>query len=140
LAYAECLESDKKLQEVHQLFNSFLATLARGFEDFEGKVAQNEELNEFLAALARDVGNIKGEANSNEESDEAAKSRRDQLYDQKQSYGMIYIAYLKFTLRSEGLNSFRSTFKIARKDKWIPWEVYEVAGIRLSTSLFIQIY
>jgi cleavage stimulation factor subunit 3 len=135
LAYAECLENDRKFKEVHDLFSGFLTTLARDLEDVEGKVVKNEELNDFLSSMVRDL-EIAKELNPNEESSQPTKSCCDDLYSQKQSYGVIYIAYLRFTLRAEGLNAFRSMFTVARKDKWIPWEVYEIAGTHL---LFIRI-
>jgi cleavage stimulation factor subunit 3 len=73
-----------------------------------------------------------------EELHEAVNFDRQKFYRQKQHYGLVYIAYLKFTLRTTGVEAFRSLFTKARKDKWVPWEVYEAAGI-LYHHFFIRL-
>ena len=47
----------------------------------------------------------------------------------KQEYGVVYILYIRFAMRSEGLDSSRAVFSRARKDKFAPWEVYEAAAL-----------
>jgi cleavage stimulation factor subunit 3 len=130
LAHAEYLERDRKFKEAHEVFNSFLTTLAQDLEN-ANVIIQTEEI------LAKALESVQGEVSQLKKSNEAMMNRHEDMYCQKQSYGVVYIAYLKFTLRSEGLNAFRSIFERAKKDKWIPWEVFEVAGIcLLALSLF----
>ncbi len=47
----------------------------------------------------------------------------------RQEYGLVYILYIRFALRAEGIGAARKTaFARARKDKWSSWEVFEAAG------------
>jgi cleavage stimulation factor subunit 3 len=43
---------------------------------------------------------------------------------------------MRFARRSEGVKSSRLVFSKARRDRWLPWEVYEADGRFTSTSLF----
>ena len=36
---------------------------------------------------------------------------------------------MRFGRRSEGVKSLRGIFFKARRDRWIPWEVYEASGL-----------
>jgi hypothetical protein len=98
------LESERNFKETREVYDELLVTLLPGLEKLSADAIQMEKLNEPL------------------------KNIREELYRQKQSYGSVYIAYLKFTRRAEGLESFRAIFQKAMKDKWTPWEVYEAAG------------
>lgn len=56
-----------------------------------------------------------------------------EIKDRKAEYGSVWIMYIRFGRRSEGLASSRSLFREARKEKWTPWTVYEASG-ELSAS------
>ena len=46
---------------------------------------------------------------------------------------------MRFGRRSEGVKSFRGIFGKARRDRWIPWEVYEASGLCFSFPFFIRL-
>ena len=46
---------------------------------------------------------------------------------------------MRFGRRSEGVKSLRSIFGKARRDRWIPWEVYEASGLCFSLLFFIRL-
>ena len=48
--------------------------------------------------------------------------------ERRTEYGVVWIMYMRFGRRAEGLQSSRMIFGRARKDRWTPWEVYEAAG------------
>lgn len=51
-----------------------------------------------------------------------------ELSERKTEYGLVWIMYIRFAHRAEGLKSSRVIFGKARKEKFTPWEVYEAAG------------
>ncbi len=51
-----------------------------------------------------------------------------ELAEKRAEYGLVYICYMRFMRRTEGVQKSRVVFKIAREDCWTPWEVYEAAG------------
>jgi cleavage stimulation factor subunit 3 len=51
-----------------------------------------------------------------------------ELSERRTEYGVVWIMYMRFGRRAEGLQSSRSIFSRARKDCWTPWEVFEAAG------------
>ena len=50
------------------------------------------------------------------------------LTEKRQEFGVVYIMYMRFAMRHEGLDAFRAVFAKARKEKWTPWIVFEAAG------------
>ena len=52
-----------------------------------------------------------------------------QFKERKQENGLIWIMYIRFALRAEGLPASRAVFSKARKDKFLPWEVFEAAAL-----------
>jgi cleavage stimulation factor subunit 3 len=51
-----------------------------------------------------------------------------EMADRQADYGLVWIMYMRFGKRAEGLKAMRSIFAKARKDRLIPWTVYEAAG------------
>lgn len=51
-----------------------------------------------------------------------------ELVERRKEYGVVYIMYMRFGRRAEGVKSSRAIFARARKDRWVNWEVYEAAG------------
>ena len=54
-------------------------------------------------------------------------------------YGIAWSMYMHFERRSEGMKSLCGIFGKARRDRWIPWEVYEASGLCLSFLFFIRL-
>ena len=48
------------------------------------------------------------------------------------------VMYMRFGRRSEGVKSFRGIFGKARRDRWIPWEVYEASGVCFFLSALLS--
>lgn len=67
-----------------------------------------------------------GPGSAQKSDDKPAKSK--ELADRRQEYGLVYIMYIRFALRAEGVDASRAAFAKARKDKWTTWEVFEAAG------------
>lgn len=61
-----------------------------------------------------------------------------ELADQQKEYGTVWIAYIRFMRRVGGLPSAHKAFKRATQDHWIPWEVYEAAGVLMLTEGLTQ--
>ncbi|KAH8109146.1 hypothetical protein DFH11DRAFT_1628762 [Phellopilus nigrolimitatus] len=51
------------------------------------------------------------------------------LRERQQEYGLVYIVYIRFALRAEGVDASRAVFWKARKNKWTTWEVFESAAL-----------
>ena len=56
-------------------------------------------------------------------------SKNTELQRLRTEYGVAWIMYMRFGRRSEGVESLRGIFFKARKDRFIPWEVYEASGM-----------
>ena len=52
-----------------------------------------------------------------------------ELQKRRTEYGLVWIMYVRFGRRAEGLKSQRTIFGKARKERWTPWQVYEAAGM-----------
>lgn len=51
-----------------------------------------------------------------------------ELEERRKEFGLVYTMFMRFARRAEGLKSSRAVFAKARKEKLIPWEVYESSG------------
>ncbi|KAH8116669.1 hypothetical protein DFH11DRAFT_1742282 [Phellopilus nigrolimitatus] len=49
--------------------------------------------------------------------------------ERQQEYGLVYVVYIRFALRAEGVDASHAVFGKARKDKWTTWEVFESAAL-----------
>lgn len=58
-----------------------------------------------------------------------------ELQERRTEFGLAYIMYMRFGRRAEGVKSSRRVFGLARKERWVPWEVYEAAGRHFSFFL-----
>ena len=121
---------------MHATFEKVLKTLQTGLEALESRITGP---NASTAAAAMTVtngsGNLSGEAalpstNSSfatQTSDEKPSGSKE-LTERRAEYGLVYIMHMRFARRAEGLQSSRTIFGKARRDKWISWQVYEAAG------------
>lgn len=82
-------------------------------------------------ATSRDAPNGDGHDLSKESSFTSPKSEKpksQELTTRREEYGQVYVMYIRFALRSGGVEASRQAFAKARKDKWTPWQVFEAAG------------
>lgn len=62
------------------------------------------------------------------EADKILARRSPELNEMRAELGVVWIMYMRFARRSEGLKPARGIFGKARKDKHVSWNVYEAAG------------
>lgn len=142
-AYAEVLELKEKFDEVHALYNKFLDALRQDLEDVEARVSSANTSNASAGAQGS-AGHANGDVLGNSTSldvpiqsqnlsfvsqtSEERSTKSKELAERRTEFGVVWIMYMRFSRRAEGLKAWRSVFKEARKDRWTPWEVYEAAG------------
>lgn len=127
-AYIEALEIDKKYDEVKATLDEFVDALKPELERLEARVLAK------AAEKAKDDDPMDGsqetELTSNPSS--TAHQRKDpeeqEFEERKKEYGVVYIMYMRFIRRTEGVIGSRGIFKKARADKFVGWNVYEAAG------------
>lgn len=143
-AYTEALELQNNLTEVHAVYEKFIEVLRKDLEATEERVNANNSSSSSIGSQntvksdpnAMDVsapGLSQSQPPSQNSSfatqasdDKPPKSK--ELVDKRTDYGIVYITYMRFGRRAEGLKSARNIFGKARRDRWTPWEVYEAAG------------
>ncbi len=133
-AYAEALEADKQYDEVKTTFDVFLGKLRADLEVVEQQV---QDASSYLSSAKRDtpgtqspvnaVGSQSSDYSFNRESDKT-HPKPGELAEKRAEYGLVYISYMRFVRRTEGVQKSRGVFQKARQDRWTPWEVYEAAG------------
>ena len=146
-AYAEAQELAKNYAEVHTTFTNLLQVVQKELEELEAKIAVSEPGSVQDNAMSVDMNAVEGQqpvdlsqalqkeasiatinstsSSSSTEETQLAK----QFKERKQENGLIWIMYIRFALRAEGLPASRAVFSKARKDKFLPWEVFEAAAL-----------
>lgn len=142
---AEHYERSKNFPEVHAIFTKLLQGMQEELEAAEkslgsganGNTTENvpEDANENKEnpnGIQKEASTMT--AHSQTSTSTASTDMSDQLpmmefRERKQEYGVVYIMYIRFAMRSEGLDASRAVFSKARKDKWASWEVYEAAAL-----------
>ncbi|KAF8905733.1 hypothetical protein CPB84DRAFT_1844737 [Gymnopilus junonius] len=145
-AYAEALEVKKEYQEVHTLYEKFLNTLRAQLEELEkssanssfssaGAGPSNPNNNGVRQGSAGALPGFQTEPASNASSFNSQTSDPDkppqatELQKRRTEYGLVWIMYMRFGMRAEGVKSSRSIFGRARRDRWAPWETYEASAL-----------
>ena len=144
-AYAEELERHGNFAEVHAVFDKLLKILSEDLEALEAKV---NSANSSSSSIGSQQGQSKnGQAmdvtpgpgvqsqnssfNAHSSDDRSPKNK--ELTDKRTDYGNVWIVYIRFARRAEGLQSARTLFGKARRDRLTPWEVYQAEGASLSS-------
>ena len=75
-------------------------------------------------------GTEAGSANSsfNSQASDEKIPKSSELQERRTEFGLAYIVYMRFGRRAEGVKGSRRVFGLARKERLVPWEVYEAAG------------
>lgn len=132
-AYTEALEIKKDFAEVHATYEKFLEVLRAGVEIPD---QQNGDTTVPPAPPAAPpttsnypMNDPSSQASfSSNSSDDRPKQQTTEQQKRRTEYGLVWIMYMRFAMRSEGVKPSRAIFAKARKDKRTPWEVYEAAG------------
>ncbi|PPQ72015.1 hypothetical protein CVT26_007975 [Gymnopilus dilepis] len=150
-AYVEALEVEKKYQEVHTTYERFLSILRNQLDELErtANSANSSFSSTGSAAPAAGAGNGNGslarigappgfqstEPASNassfnsQSSDSEKPPQLTELQKRRTEYGLVWIMYMRFGMRAEGVKSSRGIFAKARRDRWAPWETYEANAL-----------
>lgn len=147
LAYIEIQEMNKNKSAVVAAFDRFLSVLRANLEAIEYRVNSDEvspepdsnsseSANSLIAsATRRTTANTMFKNNSSVSGDLDALLQAKDLAEWRKEYGLVWNMYMRAARRSVSRQAFRDTFAKARKDRWVPWEVYEAAGsCNLSTA------
>ena len=146
-AYAEAQEIKKEFTDVHATYDKFLALLRSQLETFEQTITSAN--SSFATTNGHNNGSGNGVVNNNNtatteagiqsvtssfntQASDEKPTKHTELQRLRTEYGVAWIMYMRFGRRAEGVKSLRAIFgKKARKDRWIPWEVYEASGLFL---------
>lgn len=133
-AFAEIQESQGKLPDVHNAFNGLIGELHSQLENIETSISGEVEA---ARASVPSTGVVNGELSM--ERDERAKQvldrRNKEIDGMKGELGVVWIMYMRFARRAEGLKPARTVFGKARKDKFCHWGVYEAAGLSVASDI-----
>ena len=143
-AYAEQLERHGNFAEVHAVFAKFLKVLSKDLEALEAKVnsansasgsidSQQGSPKDNPAMVVTPAGVQSQNSSFNTQSSDDRPPKNKELTDKRTDYGNVWIVYIRFARRAEGLQSARTLFGRARRDRLSPWEVHEAEGA-LSSS------
>ncbi|KAG6910176.1 hypothetical protein DXG01_012625 [Tephrocybe rancida] len=130
-AYAEALESKKEFAEVHSQFEKLINVLRVKLEDLEARLAAEEaqNTNNPPPAILVEPASQPTTGSSNSQFSDDKPRKPSELTERRTEYGLVWIMYMRFGRRAEGVKSSRAIFAKARKDRWTPWEVYEAAAL-----------
>ena len=153
--YAEIQETKNEFADVHATYEKFLNLLRTDLEALEARDkanALNSPSNGNANGLettrggtptitappfavpglsgAGGSGTEAGSTNSsfNSQASDEKMPKSSELQERRTEFGLAYIMYMRFGRRAEGVKSSRRIFGLARKERWVPWEVYEAAG------------
>jgi cleavage stimulation factor subunit 3 len=151
-AYAEAQEIKKEFADVHATYDKFLTLLRSQLETFEQTITpantssstaavpangpENGVVNNNSHAPAAEPGIQSTNSSFNTQASDEKPSKNAELQKLRTEYGVAWIMYMRFGRRSEGVKSLRGIFGKGRRDRFIPWEVYEAGGLCFFCSLF----
>ena len=143
-AYAEAQEIKKEFADVHATYDKFLTLLRSQLEAFEQTITPantssstatiptngtGNGVNNNHAPATTEGGIQSTNSSFNTQASDERPSKNAELQKLRTEYGVAWIMYMRFGRRSEGVKSFRGIFGKARRDRLIPWEVYEASGL-----------
>ncbi|KAL0062216.1 mRNA 3'-end-processing protein rna14 [Marasmius tenuissimus] len=130
-ALAEALEAKKEYTEVDAVYNKFISILRDEMNALDTaektRLAEQAEVSapteSNAIALGRPVDQLNGGLSN------PSSSTSKEIEERRREYGTVYINYMRFVRRVEGVNATRPLFIKARKDPLIPWQVYESTAL-----------
>lgn len=125
-AQAEQLELKKDYPAVHALFQKLLSLLRDELNDLHNQLNPPSAPSSQEADFDPDESQMTVIVPPDNATQVALEK---EIKDRKAEYGSVWIMYIRFGRRSEGLASSRSLFREARKEKWTPWTVYEASAM-----------
>ena len=67
--------------------------------------------------------------------DEVKERRGKEVEEAKEAMGVVWVMYMRFARRCEGIKSARAVFGRARKSAWVSWHPFEASGMLLFSIL-----
>ncbi|EAU82402.2 mRNA 3'-end-processing protein RNA14 [Coprinopsis cinerea okayama7 len=125
-AYAEAMELKKDFAEVHSAYEKLLSVLVKELEALEKSTA-NANTNGTQQNGSNP--NNTNDTSFNSQSSDDKPPKNSELQEKRTEYGLVYIMYMRFARRTEGLAALRRVFAKARRDRFSPWEVYEACAL-----------
>jgi hypothetical protein len=125
-AFAELQEALKNYPEVHTALKSLISTLHDQVDALSSSITFEAETSTSSDPTDRE-----------DYSKKVWERRGKELEVMKSELGVVWIMYMRFARRAEGLKPARTVFGNARKDKWCSWGVYEAAGNLILRSAYI---
>lgn len=145
-AYAEALEAKKDKDGVFAVFDNFTDVLRADLETLEARINSANssfesngstktlpaETSAVLASVAAtgltEAGMQSNNSSFNTQSSDERPPKSKELADKRTEYGLVWIMYMRAARRVESQQIARNVFGRCRKDRWIPWQVYEASG------------
>jgi cleavage stimulation factor subunit 3 len=146
-AYAEELEMKKDKDGVFAIFDKFIEILRADLEalesrlnsansSFESNGSNNVPANgSTLSALPvtatglTEAGTQSNNSSFNTQSSDDKPPKSKELSERRTEYGLAWIMYMRAARRVASQQAARTIFTKGRKDRWLPWEVYEAAAL-----------
>ncbi|THU98597.1 Suf-domain-containing protein [Dendrothele bispora CBS 962.96] len=136
-AYIDLIESKKELEEVHKAYEKFLDVLRENLDVLQAEADKAAD----GAGLNGDSEADKTEGNKAHNPEDSMASfmvpsstssdsvETDELKERKKEYALVWIMYMRFGRRAEGVKSSRAIFGKARRGKYLHWELYEAGAL-----------
>ncbi|KAK7434746.1 mRNA 3'-end-processing protein rna14 [Stygiomarasmius scandens] len=128
-AYIDCLEKKEDFEAVHEAFNKFLDILQRNLDDFQAKDGNAGAMGATLKPDVVEAGDLDKELKTSLSDSLLDATDSKDLEERKKEYGLVWIMYMRFGRRAEGVKSSRSIFGKARKARYVPWQIFEAAAL-----------
>jgi cleavage stimulation factor subunit 3 len=116
---AHVYEKKKMIAEADKTYDELLNSLKEELVAFEAQVNGGEakiEEDTFISSQDTQLA------------DPPEQSAANDLREMRENYGAVWITYIRFKRRAEGVDASRKAFGLSRKGNLIPWQVYEAAG------------
>ncbi|KAK1231479.1 mRNA 3'-end-processing protein rna14 [Marasmius sp. AFHP31] len=125
-ALAEALEAKKEYTEVHAVYEKFMSILRDELTTLDSAEKARVAEQAGSSTLENDAMSLDRPA---DQSNGGSSSTSEEIKERRKEFGTVYISYMRFVRRAEGVNATRPLFIKARKDPLMPWQVYESAAL-----------
>jgi cleavage stimulation factor subunit 3 len=139
LAYIEIQEIKKNKSETVIAFDNFLTVLRANLEVIGSQVnadklsAESNNAASAIGSTPATTGSTeivtKLNTSANVQGANKTSSKSKSLAEWRKEYGLVWIMYMRAARRVISVRKSRDIFGEARKDRWVPWEVWEAAGL-----------
>ncbi|KZP19108.1 Suf-domain-containing protein [Athelia psychrophila] len=140
-AYAEALEAKGDKEAIAAAYEKFTDILRADLEALESRIdSANSSLEsaDGTSAPAAPNGQSNGLAEPGSQSTNSSfetqasnekPPKSKELAEKRTEYGLVWIMYMRAARRMDNQAAARAVFGKCRKDRWVPWEVYEASAL-----------